>query len=231
MARSSAGESLLRGVAPPSHIPQTSAPRFCLAELAGRLVELSGDGSSAVLTAATKLLLDAQAAHEPAAWVGTDESCFFPPDLADSGVDLAALLVVRVPLARSLSAPNANPMPAAQGRKRNRASLLAVAAERLMRSGAFGLVLLDLGRECALTQPLQSRWLGLAQHHQTAVLCLTEKSEHEASIGSLISLRVQVGRRWLGGERFACELHVRKDKRRGPVWSEQEVCRGPMGLR
>jgi len=229
MARTSAGESLLRGVTLASPVPQSqsNAPRFCLAELAGRLVELSGDGSSAVLTAATKLMLDAQAAREPAAWVGTDESCFFPPDVAESGVDLAALVVVRIPLARVASGAST----AAGSGKRSPASLMAVAAERLMRSGAFGLVLLDLGRAHALTQPLQSRLLGLAQHHQTAVLCLTHKSEQEASIGSLVSLRVHVARTWLGGERFACELHVRKDKRRGPVWSEQEVCRGPMGLR
>jgi recombination protein RecA len=222
MARSSAGESLLRGVTLPSPVPQisASAPRFCLPELAGRLVELSGDGSSAVLTAATRLMLDAQAEREPAAWVGTDESCFFPPDLAESGVDLAALVVVRVPLARS-----------DVGGKRSPAARMAVAAERLLRSGAFGLVLLDLGQDHALTQPLQSRLLGLAQHHHTAVLCLTRKAEQETSIGSLVSLRVHVARTWLGGERFTCELHVRKDKRRGPVWSEQEVCRGPMGLR
>jgi recombination protein RecA len=222
MARSLAGEILPRGVARPSApVPQTSDPRFGLAELAGRLVELSGDGASAVLTAATKLMLDAQAAREPAAWIGTDESCFFPPDVAESGVDLTALVVVRVPVVNA----------AAISGKRPLASLLAVAAERLMRSGAFGLVLLDLGKQHTLTQPLQSRLLGLAQHHQTAVLCLTEKSAQEASIGSLVSLRVHVGRTWLGGERFACELQVRKDKRRGPVWSEQEVCRGPMGLR
>ena len=139
-------------------------------------------------------------------------------------MDLTALVVVRVPVVN---------LAAISGKRRHDqlASLLAVAAERLMRSGAFGLVLLDLGKQHALTQPLQSRLLGLAQHHQTAVLCLTEKSAQEASIGSLVSLRVHVGRTWLGGERFACELQVRKDKRRGPVWSEQEVCRGPMGLR
>jgi len=193
-----------------------AAPRFCLKELAGRLVELSGAGASAVLTAAVQLVLDAQAAREPAAWIGTDESSFYPPDVAESGVDLAALVVVRIPLA---------------GATRPRAALLAVAAERLLRSGAFGLVLLDLGPEPVLAQPLQSRLLGLAQHHQAAVLCMTEKSAETASLGSLVSLRVHVQRTWLGGERFACELRVCKDKRRGPVWSEREIYRGPMGLR
>jgi recombination protein RecA len=194
----------------------TSAPRFCLAELAGRLVELSGEGASATLTAATRLLLDAQRAGEPAAWVGTDESSFYPPDLAESGVDLSALVVVRVPTASAM-----RPLP----------TLLAVAAERLLRSGAFGLVVIDLGRDPVLVQALQSRLLCLAQRHQSALVCLTEKSEEAASLGSLVSLRVQVSRTWLVRERFLCELRVKKDKRRGPVWSEREVCRGPMGLR
>jgi recombination protein RecA len=221
--------SLLNGISRPStHVgPPTRAreaveaiPRFCLAELAGRLVELSGDGASAVLTAATKLMADAQATGEPVAWVGIDESSFYPPDVAESGVSLATLVVVRIPLS-SPTHPS----------KRSRSTLLAVAAERLLRSGAFGLVLLDLGQAPELSQPLQSRLLGLAQHHQAAVLCLTEKSETAASLGSLVSLRAHVGRTWLGGERFECELRVSKDKRHGPVWSEREVCRGPMGLR
>lgn len=194
-----------------------------MSEVSGRLVELSGSGASAVLTAATKLILDAQRMLEPVAWVGTDESSFFPPDVAQSGVDLSALVVVRIPTANA---------------KRPIASMLAVAAERLLRSGAFGLVLIDLGgaadplrREPALNQSLQSRLLGLAQRHQAAVLFMTEKAEESATLGSLISLRAHVARTWLGRERFLCELRVRKDKRRGPIWSEREECRGPLGLR
>jgi recombination protein RecA len=205
---------LLRG----DHVQRAECarPRFSLDELVGRLVELSGEGASAALTIAFGLVLDAQASREPVAWVGSDESSFYPPDVAESGVDLAALVVVRLALA-STSKP--------------RCTALAIAAERLLRSGAFGLVLLDLGRDAALSQPLQSRLLGLAQHHQTALVCLTEKASEAPSLGSLVSLRAQAQRRWLGRERFACELHVHKDKRRGPVWSEREVCRGPLGLR
>ncbi|HET8933288.1 MAG TPA: hypothetical protein VFN67_07620 [Polyangiales bacterium] len=189
-----------------------------MSEVAGRLVELSGTGASAVLTAATGLMLDAQRMQEPVAWVGTDESSFFPPDVAQSGVDLSALVVVRIP-----TADTKRPIP----------SLLAVAAERLLRSGAFGLVLIDLSsrKEPAISQPLQSRLLCLAQRHQAAVLFMTEKAEESVSLGSLISLRAHVGRTWLGRERFLCELRVRKDKRRGPIWSEREECRGPLGLR
>jgi recombination protein RecA len=221
MARGTASVPWLRDVSAPADVSTAAAaPRFCLAELAGRLVELSGSGTSAVLTAATKLILDAQRMLEPVAWVGTDESSFFPPDVAQSGVDLSALVVVRIPVANA-------------ARSRTLASMQAVAAERLLRSGAFGLVLLDLGscREPALSQPLQSRLLGLAQRHQAAVMFLTAKSEDTASLGSLISLRAHVARTWLGRERFMCELRVRKDKRRGPVWSEQEECCGPLGLR
>jgi hypothetical protein len=92
-------------------------------------------------------------------------------------------------------------------------------------------VVLDLGKDAALSQPLQSRLLGLAQHHHAAVLCLTQKAESAASLGSLVSLHARAVRVWLGKDRFACELHVQKDKRRGPVWSEREVYRGPLGLR
>lgn len=204
--------------------PSVTEPRFCIEELAGRLVELSGEGASAVLTAAIRLILDAQAKAEPAAWIGSDESSFYPPDAAESGVDLATLVVVRLPRNVARSSTSGKPMHSLP-------ALAAVAAERLLRSGAFGLVILDLGARAALSQPLQSRLLGLAQHHRAAVLCLTEKSEDVASLGSLVSLRAHVSRTWLGGERFECELRVCKDKRRGPVWSEREVCRGPMGLR
>ena len=51
-----------------------ATPRFGLAELAGRLVELSGEGDSAVLTLAMSLVLDVQSEAEPVAWIGSDQS-------------------------------------------------------------------------------------------------------------------------------------------------------------
>jgi recombination protein RecA len=188
--------------------------RFCLPELAGRLSELSGLGASSVLTFAMKLVLDAQRRGEPVAWVMPTASGFFPPDAADGGVDLSALIVVRV--------------PSELARVRER---MAVAAERLLRSGGFGLVVLDLGKEAELSQALQSRLLGLAQRHRAVVLCLTEKAPAAPSLGSLVSLRMQASRSWLAGDRFECTLDVIKDKERGPSWGEREVCRGPLGLR
>jgi recombination protein RecA len=210
-------------------------PRFVLAELAGRLVELSGDGASAVLTLAMRVVSDAQQAGEPVAWLGSDGHLFYPPDAAESGVDLESLLVVRVVRVGRVVGRVAPP-PLAAGSKRSVAEAplgqrLASAAERLLRSGAFGLVVLDLGKDAVLSQPMQSRLLGLAQRHHAAVLCLTQKAESSNSLGSLVSLHAQAVRVWLGKERFACELRVTKDKRRGPVWSEREVYRGPLGLR
>ena len=83
--------------------------------LRGRLVELSARGAAATLTAAIELVVEAQQAAEPVAWVTLGNATFFPPDAAASGVDLAALAVVRV----------------------HDATAAARAAERLLRSGGF----------------------------------------------------------------------------------------------
>jgi recombination protein RecA len=209
-----------RGLTPRLRSQQPA--RFCLPELAGRLTELSGQGASAALTFAVKLVLDAQLRGEPVAWVTSTASVFYPPDAADSGIDLSTLIVVRVPSERA--------------RLRE---TMAVAADRLLRSGGFGLVVLDLaqveqhghGQQPELAQALQSRLLGLAQRHQSALLCLTDKSAAAPSLGSLVSLRLQAARTWLAEDRFECSLSAIKDKERGPSWSEREVCRGPLGLR
>lgn len=194
-------------------LPSRSAPaRFEVAELAGRLVEISGGEASAALTLAVGLVLDAQRQGELAGWVTSEESSFYPPDVAESGVDLESLVVVRVPLG-------------------SRRVSVATAAERLTRSGAFALVVLQLGKNATVAPPLQSRLLGLAQRHHTALVCLTEKDERAPSLGSLVSLRAQGSREWTAVDRFRCTLGILKDKRRGPTWSHVEECRGPSGLR
>src|SRR4051794_11126367 len=86
-------------------------------ELSGRLVEISGRGCVSPLSAAAALILEAQAAGEPCAWLTLPESTFFPPDLTAFGIDLEALPVVFA------DEPHA----------------LARSAARLLRSGAFGL--------------------------------------------------------------------------------------------
>jgi recombination protein RecA len=182
---------------------------WSLEQFAGRLVEISGVGATATLTVAFGLLLEAQRQGEPVAWVSLEKGSFYPPDAAEGGVDLDALVIVRVPEARAA----------------------ARVADQLARSGAFGLIVLDLAAGADVPTPLQTRLVGLAQNHQTALLCLTEKGNGSPSLGSLVSLRVQAQRQRLADDRFSCGLTVFKDKRQGPTWTHAEVCRGPVGLR
>lgn len=190
------------------------------ASLRGRLVELSARGASATLTTAIELVLEAQREGEPVAWLvpwapaspggqgHAASGTFFPPDVAECGVDLAALIVVRAP----------SGVAAAR------------AAERLLRSGAFGLVVLDFG--CASVDvPMahQGRLVTLAQTHDAAVVCLTEKTAEATSLGSLVSLRVE-SLRARSKEGFEITVRALKDKRRGPGWTRSRNARGPAGL-
>jgi recombination protein RecA len=192
-------------IATPLTSPTFDQARFELEQLAGRFIELSSHASSSVLTAAVGLVLACQRDGAPAAWVAPRDRLFFPPDLIDSGVDLAALAVVRVTTADQALR----------------------SADRLLRSGAFGAVVVDLGNAVSqLSLAAQSRLASLAQKHRSIVVCLTEKSASADSLGSLVSLRAEarrVGR--------ACEIFMLKDKRHGPGWLFREECRGPIGLR
>ena len=186
-------------------------PAWNLAALAGRLVELSGSADAASLTAAFGLVLDAQLSGDRAAWVSLAGTSFFPPDVMDGGIDLDALPVVRVPDARSA------------GR----------AADHLVRSGGFGLVVIDLvvARAAAIPIPLLTRLLGLARAHEAAVVILTRKSHDAPSLNSLISLRAETGRSSSAAGRYNVSVHVLKDKRGGPGRTHSEACRGPAGVR
>ena len=190
----------------PGAVPLT--PRWELQEIAGRFTELSGMGGSACLTLATSMVLDAQRQAETSAWITSNDSSFFPLDVSAAGVDLEALAVIRVP----------------------DASAVARAADKLARSGAFGLLVLDLGAHPRVSAALQARLRGLARKHDTAILCITEKPGKASSLGSLVSLRGEARIRRLDDDSFACELRVLKDKHRGPGWIHTEVCTGPDGL-
>jgi recombination protein RecA len=190
--------------------PATERERWGLDALRGRLVELSARGATATLTTAIELVLEAQHAAEPVAWVTLGNTTFYPPDVADSGVDLSALAVVRV-----IDTATA-----------------ARAAERLLRSGAFGLVILDFGGGGVVEVPLahQGRLVTLAQAHDAAVVCITEKPGDAASLGSLVSLRAEALRLRDRDHSYDVTLRVLKDKRRGPGWSRTIKLRGPAGF-
>jgi recombination protein RecA len=103
------------------------------------------------------------------------------------------------------------------------------AAERLLRSGAFGLVVIDLGALAEIPIAHQGRLVTLAQAHDAAVVCITDKPADASSIGSLVSLRAEALRmRSQGG--FELSLRVLKDKRRGPGFQKSRRAKGPAGL-
>jgi recombination protein RecA len=175
---------------------------------AGRFAEISTAAAGSPLTLAFRLVLEAQRAGEPVAWVARRDAFFFPPDVADAGIDLAALPVIWAP----------DTIRAAE------------ATDLLARSGAFGLLVLDLGNDPRLPLHAQTRLVALAQKHETAIVCLTLKSRSRPSLGSLVSLRAHAVRPVRDEGLFRCEALILKDKRRGPGGRHAEVCRGPDGL-
>jgi len=189
------------------HAAPVREARWSLDELRGRLVEISARGAAATLTTAIELVAEAQQQSEPVAWIARDSGTFYPPDVADSGVDLAALVVVRVASISSIAAVRA--------------------AERLLRSGAFGFVVIDDLVELSIAS--QGRLVTLAQTHDAAIACLTRKPDDAASLGSLVSLRAEALRRRGAGD-FEIAVRALKDKRRGPGWTYVAKRRGPAGL-
>lgn len=193
------------------HLGPTGAPttrEWNIDTLAGRFAELSSPAAGATLTAAVSLVLEAQLRGEPAVWIATGGSTFFPPDVAASGVDLGALPVVRVD----------DTMAALR------------AADQLLRSGAFGAMVIDVGDRYQMRVAVQSRLSGLAKKHRTALLCLTRKDSEKPSIGSLVSMRGEATAARTRFNRFNWEVRVMKDKRHGPGWRHSRECRGPDGL-
>lgn len=191
---------------------QKAPTTWSRSELAGRICELTSQGAGAALTLTFQLVLESQNDGEPVCWITTLDSSFYPPDVARCGVDLDALPVIRV---------------------RN-GHLAARAADKIIRSGAFGLVVVDLsdfGQKAFVPSPLLSRLMGLATKHETALVFLTEKHEEAPSVGPLVSLRASASRIRTAEDRFTCDIKILKDKRRGPGWTHCEVRNGPAGLR
>jgi recombination protein RecA len=193
-------------------LPQHVQPeqRWSLDSLAGHLCELRNPGRTPALTFTAILLLQAQERGQPVAWIATAPSCFFAPDMAAWGIDLEALPVIQVDGAKQA----------------------ARAADHLLRSGSFGLLVMDLLQDNDMPIAAQSRLLGLARRHRSALLCLTQPERgrrRQNSLGSLVSLRVSGDVR-AEGQDFVCELIAEKDKRNGPGWKHRVLCRGAEGL-
>ena len=183
-------------------------PSWGYQQLCGRLVEISGIGAVASITAAVGLIADAQKQGELVAWIGMGAGIFFPPDVVSNGVDIEALAVIRSP----------------------NASGSARIANYLIRSRAFGLVVIDFTSDAKISMALQGRLATLAQKSGTAVVGITKTASMYPSIGSMVSLRIEILRQRVEFDRFHCQVNVLKDKRCGPGWKHMEVMCGPVGL-
>ena len=181
---------------------------WTLATAAGRFIALdhAPESGTASLSLVAGLIREAQAQQGLAAWIAGPRRIFFPPDFAAAGVDLAALPIVRAP----------------------DAAKAARVADTLLRSGSFALIVLD-GDGQALPLALQTRLVGLAGQHHTALVGLRQ-ADDRPSRGALVSLRCATAKHRAGHDCFACTLRAVKDKRQTPGWTHQELRHGPDGL-
>ena len=190
-------------------VPKLEADRpvWGLEELRGRVVELTGSGATAVTTIAAELVCAAQCAQEPVSWIRQRGATFYPPDLAACGADLDALVVIAL---------------------EDHDSMLR-AADTVLRSGAFGVVVLDFAERISMSLGVQARLVGLAKQHEATLLCLAH--EGSRALGSFASLRAECERHRVEEGVFERRVHVVKDKRRGRSWKDSRVCDGALGLR
>jgi recombination protein RecA len=177
-----------------------------LQSLVGVLAEISEETSAGAASLAVEIIADAQDHNEPVAWVAGSDSIFFPPDLADSGIDLAAVTVIR-----------------AGGEN---GSL--IAAEWLVRSGAFGLVVVDADGDWKASDASLGRLLKLAERSQAAVVFLTRKRCTDPSLGSRISVRGSITRSGEGP--FHVVISTVKDKRANTGSRQGRQYDGPPGM-
>lgn len=190
-----------------------SARALSASPAASPLLELSGGPGSARLTLAASLVRRAQLEGETVAWVQPAAAPgLFLPDLREAGIDLGALPFVRLPPGAERDAPFR-------------------AAEMLVRSGAFGLVVLDVREGPARIPPaVQGRLLGAAREHRSRVVLLTGNGAGAESAGSLVAIRMEPRRVRVGRGTFVIETRVLKNKQGFPLDDPVEHRRGPWGL-
>ncbi|MCS6797966.1 MAG: DNA recombination/repair protein RecA [Myxococcota bacterium] len=211
--------SVAQIVAPASRITADThgVPEVLGAAVRGRLVEIRSPLPTGRLSVAVSCVIHAQADGEPCAWALRARAPLpHPPDLAARGVDLGALLFLLVPQEAG-------------------AAGLGRAAEIVLRSGAVGLVVLDLvtaephgashpwpdaprratthaertADAGELSEGWQSRLAALARRHHSAVLLLTDGGTYT---GPLVSLRIAPRRARGCDTRLLVEPRVERDR-------------------
>lgn len=179
-----------------------------------RLVEVSGQHACARTTTAVSCVIEAQAREDLVAWVQPKDGSLFPPDLEVAGVDLDSFITIHVP-------HHAGPFA------------LVRAAEWLARSGAFGLIVIDLTDALPPGSSInwQGRLQGLLRQHEGRILLLTSNAYDDASSGPLVGLRVEPRRGPLHEDQFEVHTQVLKDKIGLDVELAKSSSIAPSGLR
>jgi hypothetical protein len=164
----------------------------------GQVLELSGTAAGK-LSVAARLMLRAQQNHEIVAYVAARSApYFYAPDLAAMGIDLGALVCVRMPESAGSHG-------------------LVRAAEVLLRAGAFGLVVLELGATVPSGElAWQARLTGLVRHHSTRLVLITASDSEAPSLGPLVTLRTE--------PRLVCEAGTNR------AVLEQRVLKSKLGF-
>src|SRR5688500_15136503 len=152
----------------------------------GHIVEVSGAAARRRFTTAVSLLIHAQSQGEPCGWIQRAGGRLSPPDLVAWGADLSALVVIHIPESAPIAA-------------------LPRASELLLRSGAFGLVVVDLIDGTPRGEPgaWQGRLGGLAREHESIVILLSGAESGKGSLGPLVSIRIAPERRRVAAARFS----------------------------
>ncbi|MEM7448649.1 MAG: hypothetical protein AAF355_10440 [Myxococcota bacterium] len=173
----------------------------------GYIVELSSNQAQGLNSVAVSCILHMQRIGETTVWVQSTQGSLYPPDLARAGVDLDALPTVHVPPLK-----------------------LSRAAEIVLRSGAFGLVVLDLREHQPAGIAWQSRLAQMARKNASRLILLTSTDRQQPSAGPMVSLRFKPHWRRTGTAEVELVCEVLKNKVGAHVEQVTEQRTVPDGL-
>jgi recombination protein RecA len=160
----------------------------------GRLSEVEGHGATSAIV---RLVAEAQSQGEPVAWITGATSSVHPPDLAAGGIHLHSLAFLRI-------------KDDAKQTTRLRA------AELVLRSGAFALVVIEAPPAHDLPARALSRLHAMARRYNTRVVF--RRCHHsKVSLGPLIGLKIHVAREIHGSQGERLSFRVQKNKARQPT--------------
>ncbi|MCG8481254.1 MAG: DNA recombination/repair protein RecA [Spirochaetales bacterium] len=180
-----------------------------VSDLYARISEISQAHPNGGLTIAMSLVAQTIAAGNAVAWVHATDSIFYPPDVADQGIDPALIPVIRVQTSYAATK----------------------VADWLLRSDAFALIVVDLGEQTVVTDASLARLQHLVRRSGTGLVFLTIKPNNAVSLGSMVTYRGVVVSRVSEDGIVHSGLAVIKDKRRGPGARYEGTYDAPVGLR